>query len=1544
MRIVLVALLAVLSSTVFALQVRETPSRFDALVVHDPSSSSDVAATPSGSLPASEPLRAGWDRFRAAHGTAWSIYLDRRSGAPLLAFGPGIPWSAGADSSLRSLETSLRAFVGGNRTLFLAEDTELVLDREASGQLTPEVWQIVFDRAIAGVPVAGEPYVFTIGYGNLISFGTPRWSRIDTSPIPGIDAREALERVSAYMELTAADAVDVVEAGRLQLIPLSAGPPAGPPAGPYAGPVGAGYTSALVWRLALRIAGEPGTWVAQIDAHTGAIRSFEDDNRYARVKGGVYPISDDHICPDGCEQAGYPAPFANITIGGSPQTANAMGLFTCAPAGSGATTTLAGPYVRVLDTCGPISQAVSCDNDLDLRTSGGIDCAVPAGSSAGNTHAARTGFYHLNRIAEHGRVWLPTRTWLTSQLTENVNINQACNAYWSGTSVNFFKSGGGCNNTGDLAGVILHEWGHGLDQNDGGGYDNPSEAYADVTAFLSTHASCVGRGFRQFGTCGGYGNTCLTCTGIRDQDWDQRVNHTPSTPAGFLTTSCGSGGGPCGKETHCEGYVGAETIWDLATRDLPASGLDPATSWRLADKLWYKSRLGSGGNAYNCALPLSDGCGANSWFSKLRAIDDDDGNLANGTPHAGAIYAAFNRHKIACGAASDASNQNSTVCPAIGATSLSVTAGSAAANLTWTPVAGATGYRILRNDAGCQAGLTAIATVPGTAYQDTGLANDFALYYSVQGVGANSACDGALSSCQGVTPQPFAGTVKLDASLYSCSSPLTVTVVDSNIGAETSTAKVASTTEPAGETVTLTRAAPGSAEYIGTISATPGDPSSDGQVSAADGDTFTATYIDANDGQGGSNLTRLATAATDCAFPVISKVQARNVTGSSARITWNTDEAATSVVRFGTVAPPGSTNGLSPQVIGHAVDLTGLAACTPYVYSVESADALGNVAIDDAAGVYHAFTTGEDTVSNYSSIGGPIAIPDTFAAGVTSTITVQDARTVQDVNVTVNITHTWDNDLTLALIPPTGPTINLSLRRGGSDDDYVDTVFDDEAATSIVTGSAPFTGSFRPESPLSLVDGINAAGAWKLKVVDVGGEDEVGTIDGWTLTLTFSTASCGPHAVYQAHALVADSCPAGGAGHLNTIWDAGERVQFKVMLANDGTTALTGVTATITSTTPGVVISDGTASYPDLAEGASADSLAPHVAAVLPTSATCGGTVAFQVSITSNEGNFSGAFVHTVGQPAAGTGTVLDETFSAGVPATWTVADGGSGGGTAGKWTTANPGVRTIALPMLVPAAIVDSDTAGPAATQDEGLITPAMSPPAASTVTLQFDQYFRWYSGGQDEIADVDVRSSVTGGAWVNVLRQQGASSANPDHRSVDITTQAAGAPDAQVRFRYHGGQFEWFWQVDNVKVDAAAPASCDMTTCIAGPGSARPVADGSFGTAMKGSRADAAGSTIDLTWDVATCASSDHHVLYGDLASVASAAISGASCDLGIAGSATWTAVPAGDLWFVVVGDDDGAVEGSWGIDGNGAQRGGTSASGRCSMTSRDNSETCP
>jgi subtilisin-like proprotein convertase family protein len=359
------------------------------------------------------------------------------------------------------------------------------------------------------------------------------------------------------------------------------------------------------------------------------------------------------------------------------------------------------------------------------------------------------------------------------------------------------------------------------------------------------------------------------------------------------------------------------------------------------------------------------------------------------------------------------------------------------------------------------------------------------------------------------------------------------------------------------------------------------------------------------------------------------------VTRDSARITWSTNEAATSVVHYGAASPPGATAADSTLVSSHSVTVSGLTGCSDHVYSVESTDTAGNTAQDTASGGYYRFKTGENVARTLISTDTPVSIPDNNLGGGRSTVVVPDLGLVQGVTVTVNVTHTFDGDLVFHLNSPAHAQVTLVEQRGSGGDNFTSTVFDDAAATSIAAGSAPFSGSFRPESPLSALIGTQAAGVWELVAID-GAQNDAGTIDGWALNLT-------------------------------------------------------------------------------------------------------------------------------------------------------------------------------VAVP-------------------------------------------------------------------------------------------------------------------------------------CAAAPGGAKPVADGSFGTAMKGSRANAAGSAIVVTWDVATCSSADHHILYGDLANVASMTVAGASCDLGTSGLATWTGVPAGDLWFVVVGDDDGSSEGSWGIDGNGAQRGGGAASGLCGVSVRDDSGACP
>ena len=121
-------------------------------------------------------------------------------------------------------------------------------------------------------------------------------------------------------------------------------------------------------------------------------------------------------------------------------------------------------------------------------------------------------------------------------------------------------------------------------------------------------------------------------------------------------------------------------------------------------------------------------------------------------------------------------------------------------------------------------------------------------------------------------------------------------------------------------------------------------------------------------------------------------------------------------------------------------------------------------------------------------------------------------------------------------------------------------------------------------------------------------------------------------------------------------------------------------------------------------------------------------------------------------------------------------------------------------------------------------------------------------------------------------------------------------------------------------------------------------PVPDGQDGTEPLTCSYAGAG-VLRVFWDVDSCPAFGYHLIYGDLADVAVYSLQGSECGIGISGSFQWEGVPAGDLFFLVVGvDDTGVYESSWGVDSTGAERNGGGPSNLCGVTSKDFGETCP
>ncbi|UCF67432.1 MAG: hypothetical protein JSV80_16960 [Acidobacteriota bacterium] len=94
------------------------------------------------------------------------------------------------------------------------------------------------------------------------------------------------------------------------------------------------------------------------------------------------------------------------------------------------------------------------------------------------------------------------------------------------------------------------------------------------------------------------------------------------------------------------------------------------------------------------------------------------------------------------------------------------------------------------------------------------------------------------------------------------------------------------------------------------------------------------------------------------------------------------------------------------------------------------------------------------------------------------------------------------------------------------------------------------------------------------------------------------------------------------------------------------------------------------------------------------------------------------------------------------------------------------------------------------------------------------------------------------------------------------------------------------------------------------------------------------AAGNDVTITWGAAECAPADNHLVWFDLAGLASYTIASETCDIGL--SRSWTGTPpGGSVAAIVVTDDDVSTEGSHGFDSRARER--PSAAAVCASTKR-------
>ncbi|OGF62576.1 MAG: hypothetical protein A2Y62_11735 [Candidatus Fischerbacteria bacterium RBG_13_37_8] len=147
------------------------------------------------------------------------------------------------------------------------------------------------------------------------------------------------------------------------------------------------------------------------------------------------------------------------------------------------------------------------------------------------------------------------------------------------------------------------------------------------------------------------------------------------------------------------------------------------------------------------------------------------------------------------------------------------------------------------------------------------------------------------------------------------------------------------------------------------------------------------------------------------------------------------------------------------------------------------------------------------------------------------------------------------------------------------------------------------------------------------------------------------------------------------------------------------------------------------------------------------------------------------------------------------------------------------------------------------------------------------------------------------------------------PNTKTIDITSAISGNPsNTQIRFHYYNGTYEWWWAIDNVRIECAVPVCnvCNVTTQIPG-------------RVLNNLTIAKSGNNLLLNWTPpgGTCIVTGYGVYRGTLPL---SAYNHAS--LSCTASAPYsTPQDTGSYYFLVV-PQNSTNEGSYGLDSSSAQ----------------------
>lgn len=756
-----------------------------------------------------------WTSWNAAHGGNWTAQFDTLTGKPRRVYGGAIPW-IGLDASSADLERVARAFIDANQSLLAAPNSRLQYVPDADSSRDRRIRYAAFDYVVDGVRAESARLVFAVNNGNMIYWSSTNIASVPVLTTPSLSADSAVTALVAYLGVSS-DQVSVNGAPRLELLPRNTS-------------AGGLLTYQLVYAVSLAARSDYGTWVGHVDASNGTVVAFGDMNRYldacptaasGDVKGGIRPAE----ATDAEVVRSFPFVRVDSKEGALGSSFNGAFGF----GGGSTSSSLGGTFfdVTCIDCVKSKQEPVegwqpfvsSAFGRLDFGTGGGDEITATKTVSYGNgtsTPADRTAFFHTNVARSMALKWLDL-SWLQSNMGVNVNINDECNAFWNGVSTNFFKKGKSgtltCNNTGEIRDVMQHEWGHGIDSNDGQrpglvaglGDFATGESVGDHVALFVDHDTCIGQSFATPRNMGPF-ITDPDTMGIRSCNGVRNIDEHRATIGQLTTTNvtqkCAIATvnvvlalapyyiGPLLSQGHCESQIWSQAAWHLQNNlmtgrkygtvkldankqfatyegDPIGSGADGSANpaidrdlaWTIHERLFYASRP----IVATYAPSHMQAIGTSAYDAYL-VVDDEGDGLSNGTPHAAYINDAFVHHGIeelgppgGRPSGIDAKNCDQLAAPSVSASqSVDSASGSPAVTISWNSVAGAASYTVLRTERRNDVFLE-IARVDASqlSVSDAGVDNGVSYLYRVQangGSGCYSASPAGLVSVNVAQP------------------------------------------------------------------------------------------------------------------------------------------------------------------------------------------------------------------------------------------------------------------------------------------------------------------------------------------------------------------------------------------------------------------------------------------------------------------------------------------------------------------------------------------------------------------------------------------------------------------------------------------------------------------------------------------------------------------------------------------------------------------------------------------------------------------------